>query len=293
MTPFRAWLAAIRPKTLALSVSPVLVGTALAFFEKGTFLPLPFFAALAAALLIQAGTNLHNDVADFRRGTDSGDRIGPPRATAEGWLSPEAVVHGAMAAFAAAFCLGIYLAWVGGWPIVAMGLASLAAGAAYSGGPRPLSSLPVGEFFVLLFFGLVAVAGSYYLQAGGVNGSVLLAGVVVGLPAAAVLTVNNYRDRDSDARAGRRTLSVLLPPAGSRLLYPFLMLSPFPLLILLLPRSWWLLPLLALLPALAAIRDMARLPVGPALNGVLARTAAVQFLLGLLLSAALVLARLL
>jgi len=293
MSPLSAWIAAIRPKTLGLSLSPVLAGSALAFADTGSFRPLSFLAALAAALLIQVGTNLHNDVADFRRGTDGRDRLGPPRATARGWLAPAAVERGAWLAFFLAFLAGIYLAWVGGWPIVVLGLASLAAGAAYSGGPRPLSSLPVGELFVLLFFGLAAVGGSYYLQSGTLHGRALLAGVVLGLPAAAVLVVNNYRDREGDARSGRRTLAVLLPPAGSRLEYALLMLLPFAGLPLLLEPPWLLLPLLPLPFVVGLVRELWRSVPGPALNAVLARTARMQLLLGLLLAAAFWLSRVL
>lgn len=290
MTPAAAWLAAIRPKTLGLSVSPVLVGAALAVSEGHAFRPLPFLLALAAAMLIQAGTNLHNDVADYRKGTDGADRLGPPRATAEGWLSPGAVERGAWLAFGLAFLLGIGLAVIGGWPIVLLGLASLAAGAAYSGGPWPLSSLPVGELFVFLFFGLAAVGGSYYLQTGTLGASVLLAGAVMGLPAAAVLVVNNYRDRFSDQRAGRRTLAVLLPGWASRWEYAALLLGPF----LLLPRlyhgSWLaLVPAAVALPALRLVWRLFHEADGTALNGVLAGTAGLQLFLGLVLSLSLLL----
>ncbi len=293
MAPLSAWLAAVRPTTLGLSISPVLAGTALAVGDTGRFHLPVFGAALAAALLIQIGTNLHNDVADHRRGTDRPGRAGPPRAVAEGWLSAAAVERGAWAAFFAAFLIGVYLAWVGGWPIVALGLASLAAGAAYSGGPRPLSSLPVGELFVLLFFGLAAVAGSYYLQTGAVTPRALLAGAALGSPAAAVLVVNNLRDREEDARSGRATLAVLLPVWGSRLEYTLLTLVPFLLLVPLLPFPWLGLPLAALPVALALVRALWRLPPGRAFNGLLARTARLDLLLGLLFSSAAVAPRML
>lgn len=289
MTPLQAWLAAIRPRTLGLSVSPVLVGTALALAEGHPFRPFPFLLALGAAMLIQVGTNLHNDVADHRRGTDGADRLGPPRATAQGWLAPAAVERGAWLAFGLAFLLGIGLAVAGGWPIVVLGLTSLAAGAAYSGGPRPLSGLPVGELFVFLFFGLAAVGGSYYLQAQELTPRALLAGAVMGLPAAAVLVVNNYRDRHTDARAGRRTLAVLLSAAASRREYAVLMLVPFLLLPWLFHGSWLAsIPAVVVLPALRLVRRLSRAE-GPALNGVLAGTAGLQLLLGLALSFSLLL----
>ncbi len=290
MSPFSAWVAAIRPKTLGLSVSPVLVGTALAVSEAHPFQPLPFLLALGAAMLIQTGTNLHNDVADFRKGTDGSDRLGPPRATAQGWLSAEAVERGAWLAFGLAFLMGIGLAIVGGWPIVILGLVSLAAGAAYSGGPWPVSSLPVGEFFVFLFFGLVAVGGSYYLQTDTFSARALLAGTIMGLPAAAVLVVNNYRDRRTDRRAGRRTLAVLFSERGSHRVYAVLLLVPF----LLLPWLFegdllWLLPEALLFPALVLAARLRNADDGAALNRLLAATAGLQLLLGLLLSIALLL----
>ena len=285
MTPFSAWVAAIRPKTLGLSVSPVLVGTALAVSERGELRPLPFLLALGAAMLIQAGTNLHNDVADFRKGADGDDRLGPPRATAQGWLSAEKVERGAWLAFGLAFLLGIGLVFFGGWPIVILGMVSLAAGAAYSGGPWPLSSLPLGELFVFLFFGLAAVGGSYYLQTDTLSIDALLAGTIMGLPAAAVLVVNNYRDRRSDRRAGRRTLAVLLTGRASRWEYALLLVVPF----LLLPWLFdgdrlFVLPGLLLLPALVLVMRLFRATDGATLNRLLAATAGLQLLLGLALS---------
>ncbi len=290
MRPVTAWIAAARPRTLGLSLSPVVVGTALGVSDTGEFHAAPFVSALAAALAIQIGTNLHNDVADHLRGIDGADRLGPPRATAQGWLSPRAVGRGAWTAFGVAFLFGAYLVWWGGTPILLLGLASLAAAFAYSGGPRPLSALPLGELFVFLFFGLAAVAGSDYLQTGAFRGRALLAGVVMGLPAAAVLVVNNHRDRETDRRAGRRTLSVLLPLAADVGLYALLILSPFALLPLLL-SGWPLLLPLALLPAASMLVIRMRRARGPALNGVLAATARLQTLLGLALAGAFLLAR--
>jgi len=152
MSPLAAWLSAIRPKTLGLSVSPVLTGTCLAWAEKGGLQLLPALAALLAAVCIQIGTNLHNDAADARKGTDGSGRLGPPRATTQGWLSATSIQRGALLAFSCAFVLGVYLVVVGGWPILLLGLVSLVAGAAYSGGPWPISATPLGELFVFLFF---------------------------------------------------------------------------------------------------------------------------------------------
>ena len=290
MRPLQAWLAAIRPKTLGLSVSPVILGTALAVAQGHPFRPLPFVLALLAALLIQMGTNLHNDVADFRKGIDDDQRSGPPRATAQGWLSPRAVSRGAALAFGLALLLGVVLVWLGGWPIFWLGLASLVAGAAYSGGPWPISALPLGELFVFLFFGLVAVGGSHYLQSGHFDSQALVAGALLGLPAAAVLVVNNLRDRRGDARHGRRTLAVLLPPWASRVLYTVLVGSAFALLPWLLGLDWTLsIPGLLLPFAVATIRRLWRAEEGAAFNGVLAATARLQLGLGLATALALLL----
>lgn len=282
------WLGASRPRTLWVAVVPVLVGTALAADDTGR-LSWPLFVVTAvAALLIQVGTNLHNDVADFERGADDpGTRLGPQRATAEGWLRPEAVKRAAVAAFAAAGLLGLWLAWIGGWPILAIGVASIICAWGYSGGARPIAYSSLGEIFVWLFFGLVAVTGSYYLQAGRFDSVALLAGALLGMPAAAVLVVNNYRDRVNDERAGRRTVAVVFGPRASRAEYALLMLVPFAVLPLL---AWtggvgWLLPLATLPWAVLLVRRFLGEPVGPAFNALLGDTARLQFIYGLLLCA--------
>lgn len=282
------WLLAARPKTLSLSVTPLIVAGALAWAETGTFRLLTWLAALVAALCIQIGVNLHNDVSDFERGTDTLDRLGPQRATAEGWLDAGQVRRGAFLCFATAFGIGVYLAWLGGWPIVALGLASLAAAHAYSGGPYPISHTPLGELFVLLFFGLAAVGGSYYLLTGGLSPTALLAGTAVGLPAAAVLLVNNYRDLETDHRAGRRTLAILLDHAATRVLYGLLLIgAPLLALPLAIHPTWRWLPLLALPLALALIQQLRLQPIDRGLNRLLARTAQYQWALGLLIALAL------
>lgn len=280
-TDWQIWWTAIRPRTLPLAASPVLVGIALAWAEGAAPRWLAALATLLAALLIQIGTNLHNDAADHERGNDREDRLGPLRVTAAGWVSAAAVRHAAHLAFAVAFALGMYLVAVGGWPIVAIGLASLAAGYAYSGGPRPISYSPFGELFVLVFFGLVAVGGSHYLQSGLPGLRASFAGLAVGMPAAAVLLVNNLRDRTTDRAAGRRTLAAVIGPAASRRLHAALMLLPFALLPLfaLRPAAW--LALLALPATLAVIRRC-RQAEGIALNGVLADTARAQLIFGFL-----------
>lgn len=288
MSWFAIWLAAIRPKTLGLSVSPVLVGTCLAWAEKGELQIAPALAALLAAMCIQIGTNLHNDVADALKGIDTADRLGPSRVTAQGWLLPASVQRGAFIAFACAFVLGIYLVMVGGWPILLLGLISLAAGAAYSGGPWPISASPLGELFVFLFFGLGATAGSYYLQTGHPSTSALVSGSMLGLIAAAVLVVNNYRDRQTDAKAGRKTLAVLLSPRASQIEYALLLLLPFLLLsyLWLVGKASWL-PLLLVAFAIYLIMQIFTLPLGKVLNQLLARTARFQLAFSLVFCIAL------
>jgi 1,4-dihydroxy-2-naphthoate octaprenyltransferase len=280
------WLLAIRPKTLSLSLVPVVVGIALAWHDTQQFVVLPALAALLAALLIQVGTNLHNDAEDFARGTDTAERLGPPRATAQGWLSSRAVMRGAYTAFGLAFLIGLYLVWRGGWPILAIGLTSLLAGWAYTGGPRPIAYSASGELFVFLFFGLVAVLGSYYLQTLDLSLPALAGASAIGLHAAAVLLVNNYRDLQSDRKAGKLTLAHYLGSRGSQVFYGVLVLTPFLLPLALRLNAAWLV-LLALPLALLLLSRFVRERPGPAFNRILARTALLQLLYGVLLSVAL------
>jgi 1,4-dihydroxy-2-naphthoate polyprenyltransferase len=286
----RYWLTAIRPRTLLVAVAPVLVGTALAWHDLGTLSVLILGVTVLTALLIQVGTNLHNDVADFERGADDpGTRLGPRRATAEGWLTPTQVRRAAMRSFVAAFFIGLWLAWQGGWPILAIGIAAIACAWSYSGGARPIAYSSLGELFVWLFFGVAAVAGSYYLQAGRFDAIALAAGALLGLPAAAVLVVNNYRDMDNDRRAGRRTFAVVFGVRASRIEYGALVLLPFALLPLLALAGGpgWLLGLLALPWAVLLVRRFVSSPAGPAFNELLADTARLQLVLGALICAGL------
>lgn len=284
----RYWLAAVRPRTLSIAVVPVLVGSTLAWSETGALMPSVMAATLLAAVLIQAGTNLQNDAADFERGADDpGTRLGPPRATAEGWLSANQVRTGAVLSFGVAFALGGYLIAVGGWPILAVGVASMVAGVAYSSGPRPIAYTGFGELFVWIFFGLVAVSGSYYLQTGGVSQTAVLAGAVIGSPAAAVLVVNNYRDLENDAQVGRKTVAVRFGRSTSRLEFALLMLAPF-ILVPFAHRSgadswWWLMPYIMLPRAVTLIKQFWSEAPGPAFNKLLAATAHFQLVLGLLI----------
>ena len=280
-----AWFLACRPKTLSVSLSPVLVGTAVAWHDSGNLLWLPLLAAALGAAFIQIGTNLFNNVGDFLRGTDTPGRLGPKRATAEGWLTPGKVKAGAWLSFALAFMCGIYLVWHGGWPIVAIGLASLAAGWAYTGGPKPIAYGPLGEVFVFFFFGLVAVGGSYYLQTSGLSTMALSAAALVGIHAAAVITVNNYRDLDGDAKSGKHTLAVRMGRPVTRRLYTAEMLAPYALLPLLGGLGWpAALPLLSLPLAVKLIHRFHHEAPGPVFNNILAATAGLQLIFALLLS---------
>lgn len=284
-----AWLAAARPKTLSIGVTPVLVGVSLAYADAGQVIVDALLATLAGAVLIQIGTNLHNDAADHDSGADRpGQRLGPPRAAAQGWLSSREVRMGALLCFVLAFLIGCYLVARGGWPILAIGLASLLAGFAYSGGPWRISYSSLGELFVLAFFGLAAVGGTYYLQTGTITVTALVAGLFVGAPASAVLVVNNHRDREEDARVGRCTLSIVLGEPGTKLAFAAILLMPFALLPALgeTGRFWWWLPALMLPWAVGLVRQLWTQPVGAGLNEVLGETARFQLALGLALSMA-------
>jgi 1,4-dihydroxy-2-naphthoate octaprenyltransferase len=282
---WRLWWLAARPRTLSIAATPVIVGTALAWAQGAEHAWLAAVMALVVAVLIQAGTNLHNDARDFERGNDTDERIGPPRVTAAGWATPAAVKRAALIAFVSAFAAGTYLVAVGGWPIFAIGIASLLAGWAYSDGPRPISYTAFGELFVLAFFGVFAVAGSHYLQSGHVSATALLAGLAVGGPAAAVLLVNNYRDLTGDVAAGRRTLAALFGRNGSQQLYRLLVLLPFILLpVIALTHLGALFGVLALPLALKLSRRLPGAGDAARLNGLLAGTALVHLIFGLLVA---------
>ncbi len=212
------WAHAARPHTLPASAAPVLAGGGLALSE-GVFAPLPFAAALAGAGLLQIGANVANDYFDGVRGTDRQKRSGFVRVTGSGLVPPERVRRWMLGVFALSLVPGAYLVWVGGWPILAVGLAGILAALAYTGGPWPYGYHALGELFTFVFFGLVAVAGTHYVQSLRWSAAALLAGAGVGAHCTAILVVNNLRDLDTDARAGKRTLAVVLGPEGTRSLY--------------------------------------------------------------------------
>ncbi|MBA2515015.1 MAG: 1,4-dihydroxy-2-naphthoate polyprenyltransferase [Solirubrobacterales bacterium] len=286
----RIWLMAARPRTLPAAVAPVLVGTALAA-TQGTFKVLSFVAAIIGALFIQIGTNLSNDYSDARRGADTEDRLGPVRVTAGGLVPPRQVLIGTYVSFALAVLAGTYLIATAGWELLVAGIASILAGVLYTGGPRPYGYEGLGEIFVFLFFGVVAVAGSYFAQVEEVAWEALVLAVPVGLLASAILVVNNVRDLETDRRAGKRTSAVQLGRERARALYVAMVAGAF----LTAPLPWllgsasleaWLLIVLVAVPiALPVIKTVRTRVDGPALNGALAGTGQLQLAFCLLLSA--------
>src|SRR4051794_10284228 len=214
----RIWLLAARPRKLPAGVAPVLVGTALAIAE-GTFRAGAFVAALLGAVFIQVGANLSNDYSDARRGADTEDRLGPVRVTAGGLVPPKQVLTATYVSFGLAVLCGIYLIIIAGWVILAIGAASILAGVLYTGGPRPYGYEGLGDLFVFLFFGLVAVTGSYYAQVETLEWQAFAPAVPVRPLAAAILDVNNIRDAPTDARVGKKTLAVRLGRSRARDLY--------------------------------------------------------------------------
>jgi 1,4-dihydroxy-2-naphthoate octaprenyltransferase len=290
LTHLRLWLLAARPRTLPAAVAPVLVGTALAGSE-GTFRALPFAAALVGSVFIQIGTNLSNDYSDARRGADTEDRLGPVRVTAGGLMPPRHVLVGTYVAFGVAVAAGLYLAAEAGWELLVVGVASILAGVLYTGGPRPYGYEGLGELFVFTFFGLVAVAGSYFVQTEGLRWEAIALGVPVGLLAAAILVVNNVRDIDTDRRAGKRTLAVKLGRERARGLFAGMVLVAFLVPVALVPAlSPWLLLVLAAVPLVPPlVRTVRTRSDGPALNGALAGTGRLLAVFSLLLSGGLLL----
>ncbi len=291
-----AWVLASRPRTLTAAAAPVLLGTGLAA-GKGGFRLGPAAAALLGALLIQIGTNLANDYYDHVRGGDTEERIGPLRVTQAGLIPPETVRNGAFLVLALALLVGVYLVVVGGWPVVIIGLASLVCAVAYTGGPFPLAYYGLGDLFVFVFFGLVAVGGTYWVQTLSFSAEALLAGAGMGALTTAILVANNLRDLETDARAGKRTLAVRLGRMGTKAEFALLLLLGFaaPLLgIVLFGWPYWaLLGLLAAGPVMAPLRAVlasSRASDPRALIPALGGTARAAGLYGLLLGLGLALA---
>ncbi|HUF37285.1 MAG TPA: 1,4-dihydroxy-2-naphthoate polyprenyltransferase [Anaerolineales bacterium] len=290
LTKSRIWLLAARPKTLPAAAAPVLLGIALAYRDS-VFAFLPALASLAGAMLIQIGTNFANDYYDFKKGADTTERLGPLRVTQAGLLKPEETRLGMWLVFGAAALIGLYLVWVAGWPVVVIGLASIAAGIAYTGGPFPLGYNGLGDLFVFIFFGLVAVGGTYFVQAGGVTREVLLSAAPIGLLATAILVVNNLRDIETDRKAGKRTLAVRLGVEGTRTEFVALVagayVTTFILALTGVSPPGGLLTWLSLPIAVPLVRSVRKVR-GKALNEALARTGRLELVFALLFSLGLI-----
>ena len=279
----RVWIAAARPRTLPAAVIPVAVGTACAAaVDRVAWLPAA--CALAGALAIQIGTNFANDVFDAERGADGPDRIGPLRAVSAGLIAPAAMKRAMVLAFAVAAAFGVYLAAIGGWPIVVVGVLSIASGIAYTGGPYPLGYHGLGDLFVMIFFGFVAVIGTAYVQVGHVAALAAWAAVPVGALATAILVVNNLRDRPTDARAGKRTLAVRFGRGGALVEYVALLVLAYaiPLALALAGRPSAALVLVTAPLAVVRVRALAAAVTGAEFNACLAATAQLMMMHGAL-----------
>lgn len=287
----KTWLMAARPKTLTAALVPVMVGTALAY-GLGVGRWMPALAALVGSMFIQVGTNLTNDYFDFKKGADTAERVGPQRVTQSGLIAPGTVLASALACFGLAVLTGIYLVVVGGWPIVAIGVASVLAGYSYTGGPFPLAYHGLGDVFVFVFFGLVAVPGTFYVQALTVTPAAWWAAIPVGAIGTALLVVNNLRDAATDVKAGKRTLVVRLGLRAGRAEYVVLLalafVTPLAMWSLGLSSPWvmlaWLSAPLAV-PLLKLVLGQEGAPLNLALGG----TARLQLVFGLLFSVGLLL----
>ena len=293
-TSFQIWMMAARPKTLPAGIAPVLVGTALAGYMH-VFHPLRFVAALLGSILIQVGTNLSNDYSDARRGADTADRLGPVRVTAGGLVPPRQVLIATYVTFGLAVLCGVYLVAVAGWQLLLIGVASILAGVLYTGGPKPYGYEGLGELFVFLFFGVAAVAGSYFVQMSNFSWESLALSVPVGLIASALLVVNNTRDIETDRRANKRTLAVRLGRRRARLMYAAMIYLAYPLALVTWVfgplKPWLLLCWLTIPIAASVVRTVSTHTDGPSLNGALARTGRLQLAFCVLLSVGLLLSR--
>lgn len=286
------WLHAFRIPTLSAAVVPVLVGTVVAW-RHDAFQPVTALAALVGAIAIQIGTNLANDLFDFRKGADTAERIGPPRVLPMGWLSTSDVKAGIVTAFGIATVAGAYLIALRGWPILVIGVASIAAGLAYTAGPWALAYTGLGDVFVFLFFGFVAVVGTYFTQAGTSDPEAVLAAIPIGALATAILVVNNLRDIDTDRAARKWTLAVLLGRRGARAEYGALLGAAFVVPLALwaqgLRSAWVLLPFGVAMLATRTLQTVFEHEDGPALNRALIDTARLHLLFGLLFAVGLAL----
>jgi 1,4-dihydroxy-2-naphthoate octaprenyltransferase len=289
--PKRAWLLAARPKTLPAALAPVIVGCAIAYAHNH-FALWPALACLAVSLLLQVAVNLANDYFDYTKGIDTEDRVGPMRVTQSGLIPPGQVRAAMIIVLGAALLPGIYLMFIGGWPAVIIGAVSIISALAYSGGPFPLASHGLGDLFVFIFFGLVAVCGTYYVQALGLAPRVVLMAAIVGLLITAILVVNNLRDIETDRKSGKRTLAVMIGKENTRWEYALLQSAAYAALAIIwaagFGSAWLLLPLATLPLSMKQIRLIWKAADGAALNDLLAGTARLSFIFSVLLAAGIV-----
>lgn len=284
------WFLALRPKTLPAAVAPVLVGSALASAHQRFYFPAAL-AAMAVALLLQIAVNLANDYFDFKAGIDTDQRLGPVRVTQSGLISPERVKIAVIAVLVMAAFVGLYLVCRGGWPIAAVGIAAMVSALGYSGGPYPLASHGLADVFVFFFFGPVAVAGTYFVQALSFSWQAVVVSIPMGCIITAILVVNNLRDIPTDARTGKRSLAVMIGPAGARFEYAALMLGAYaaPVIVSIFGKVWYggLLAILTLPWAILMIKNIWK-ETGTGLNNRLAATAKLALFYAVLQSAGLV-----
>ena len=285
------WYLAARPKTLPAAVAPIVVGSAVAARE-GAFVWWVALLAVITALLLQIAANFANDAIDAKKGSDTEDRTGPTRITAAGYVTYNQVMNATWITLALAMCTGIPLLIRGGWPFVFLGIASLVCAVAYTGGPFPISYLGLGEIFVFLFFGLFAVTGTAYLQTGELTGLSLAASIPPGAMIVGILIINNYRDREQDARVNKRTVAVRIGPRNTRIEYYVMlaltMLSPFVFWLVGWLNAWALLTVLSW-PLFRQLVQQVQPLKAPPLNKTLGLTGKTALVHSLLLGAALVL----
>jgi 1,4-dihydroxy-2-naphthoate octaprenyltransferase len=288
ISKLRIWINAARPKTLWAAVAPVIIGSAMAYSD-GKFHLLSVFVALMGAILIQIGTNFANDYFDFKKGTDTKDRLGPVRATTAGLIRPIVMRNAFIIVFLLAFLVGLYLIYRAGWPILIIGILSIIFGILYTGGPYPLGYNGLGDIFVLIFFGPVAVGGTYYVQTLDITWPVILAGLSPGLISTALLTVNNLRDINTDRKAGKRTLAVRFGIAFTRMEYLItiliaLCIVPLVLLYLEPHHPYALAGIFVFLFALPSIKAVFLNEINAELNEVLGRTGKILLLYSIIFS---------
>jgi 1,4-dihydroxy-2-naphthoate octaprenyltransferase len=287
ISPLYSLFLTARPKTLSAAVIPVMVVTALVRARGFAVTPWISTFALFSAIFIQIGTNFVNDALDFKKGADGESRLGDARAAQSGWFSANAVLAMGFAFFGVALVLGIPLVWLGGWPILVVGLLSLFMGYCYTGGPFPLAYVGLGDIFVILFFGLVAVGGVYYLQTGTWDAAAAVAGLQIGMLATVLIAVNNLRDLEQDRLVGKKTFAVRVGPKWGRREVVFLFVATFAL------NAYWLLhgsvfaallPLLAIPPSIRVVSTLLNTGASREYNRLLALAAFVHMLFGVMLS---------